>query len=775
MKKPELLAPAGSMKSLIGAINAGCDAVYFGGRKFGARAFAENFGNDEIQTLITFAHLRGVRVYVTINTLVFDDEFQEVLAYADFLVQNKVDAIIVQDLGVLATFTKRYPDTPIHASTQTNTHTIDEARFLKSLGVRRIILARETSLETIRLIKQAVDIELETFVHGALCMSYSGNCLMSSMIGERSGNRGECAQPCRLPYTLLKDGNIVSEAAYLMSAKDLSTLSRVDELVEAGLDSLKIEGRMRKSEYVVAAVRSYREAIDGLLDPDQLQKRADELARTFNRGFTEGYLFGAKPYTLNNAYRPNHQGVEIGQVTAFNRGKVTIRLSDSIALQDGIRFLGGEDYGTSVSRILLGGVAVSSAPGDCEVVLDLPVSVPVGAMVVKTTDVTLEAELSQYLEADFPRIALQGLARIVVGELPKLILAAGGVRIEVLGDDIVQAAKSQALLRQDIQDKLGKLGGTPYHFESLDVVTDNLSFMPVKFLNELRRRGIALWEEARLQSYPQGRILDQKIATGSAGRDLPLSIANCLTQDQIQAVYQAGIRTIYYDEILTVDPSLYPNATLYPIRKRIWPSPDHYGAMQGFVANEFGSFFNPQNRDIIADTFLNVTNIHTAALLFQHHAKAVTLSAELHEEQVLPFAKRFETEFSFIPNLEMVVYGRVDLMITKYCPVAKTLGTNKTHCHLCEHAEYALKDRMGYVYPLHNDGECNMRLLHHRPLNLLSQVRTMKEAGIHRFRADFTVESKATTFEIALALQSAVAGTSFEMPEGEFTAGRYRK
>ena len=233
MKDVELLAPVGNKEALIGAINAGANAVYLAGKKFGARAFSNNFEEENLIDAIRYAHLRGVFVYVTVNTLIFDDEIEDLLKFTDVLVENHVDALIVQDLGMIDLMIRRYPMTDIHASTQMNIHNIKQVKFLKKLGVKRIVMARETPLSIIKQIKKNIDIELEVFVHGALCVSYSGNCLMSSMLGGRSGNRGECAQPCRLAYRLYKDNQMISNQSYLLSTKDLMTIEYIDQLIEA--------------------------------------------------------------------------------------------------------------------------------------------------------------------------------------------------------------------------------------------------------------------------------------------------------------------------------------------------------------------------------------------------------------------------------------------------------------------------------------------------------------------------------------------------------------
>ncbi|MFA6378090.1 MAG: peptidase U32 family protein, partial [Acholeplasmataceae bacterium] len=347
MKKVELLAPAGHKDALIGAINAGADAIYLAGKRFGARAYANNFSDEELIETIDYAHVRGVRVFVAINTLVFDDEVEDLISYADFLVKHHVDALIVQDLGMIDLFVKRYPDTEIHVSTQFNTHNLYQVKMLKALGVKRIVLARETSIQTIKAIKKEVDIELEVFIHGALCVSYSGNCLMSSMIGGRSGNRGECAQPCRLPYQLYKDNQKIQDSSYLLSTKDLMTIDYIGELIEIGIDSFKIEGRMRKKEYVIETVKAYRHAIDQHLSHQKYDSTndIDRLKRVFNREFTKGFVLNEVPRLINNSEFQNHLGVPLGKVIGYQKNRVKILLEEPIRIGDGYRILSPEPYG----------------------------------------------------------------------------------------------------------------------------------------------------------------------------------------------------------------------------------------------------------------------------------------------------------------------------------------------------------------------------------------------------------------------------------------------
>lgn len=469
MQKPEILAPAGTKEALIGAINAGAHAVYLAGKRFGARAYASNFDDETLIEVINYAHLRGVLVFVAINTVIYDDEMKDLLAYTDFLAEHHVDAFIVQDLGVISLLRERYQHVEIHASTQMNTHTIEQAKWLKDMGVKRIVLARETSLDTIKLIKKHVDIDLEVFVHGALCVCYSGQCLMSSMIGGRSGNRGECAQPCRLPYALYKNQTKISDESYLLSTKDLMTLEYLDELIDAGIDSFKIEGRMRKPEYVIETVKDYRYALDQYLArrESDLRQSIWNLKKVFNRDFTKGFIMNEKPKDLNHDLRPNHMGIPLGQVIQYTRNKVTIRLEESLSINDGYRILSDQDYGNSVSRILKQGQLVTHAlPGDV-ITLDVDQSITVGSTVLKTLDYQHEQSLAKYLDENYKLIGLKGSLSSYVGKPLKLTVTDGTHEVTIISDFLVEKALNQPISKQQYIDQISKLGQTPFYFESL--------------------------------------------------------------------------------------------------------------------------------------------------------------------------------------------------------------------------------------------------------------------------------------------------------------------
>lgn len=776
MRKIELLAPAGNRNSLVGAINAGANAIYLAGKKFGARAFADNFNTDEIREAVRYAHLRNVKIYVTINTLVFDDEIKDLLEYTDELVKINVDGLIVQDLGVLDIFISRYPDIEIHVSTQMNVMNVEQVTFLKSLGVTRIILARETSIDMIKEIKRNVDIELEVFVHGALCVSYSGNCLFSSMIGGRSGNRGECAQPCRLPYALIKDDQIVNEDSYLMSSKDLMTIDNLNELIDAGVDSFKIEGRMRKPEYVIQTVLSYRKAIDSYFinKPFDIESEILLLKKVFNREYTEGYIFNTRPKSINNSHRPNHMGIEIGKVLDFNYGKVKIELKDNLQVGDGIRFVGDKDYGLGVSRILLNGNPIKRAFKNDIIQIDSPEKIDKESIVYKTLDSDLENDLQKYLDENYKIISLFGKIKAVINQ---------PLSIEVLdqynnkwykeSQYIILPANNKPIGEKEIKDQFSKLGNTPFEWVSLEVSTDNKGFIPVKIMNELRRQIIEDISSKYIERAMPVIKSDKIKSADSICQEPTQLICYVRTIAQYEAALTANIETIYLDEDLILkNPEYNFNNTIIK-KRRIWRNTDNNMANELYVISDLGHLNNHgSNNKIIADEFFNVTNIFSANFLYKNGAKRVTFSPEMTKIRLDTFKKIFFDEFNEEPNLEKIVYGHEELMISKYCPIAKTYDTN-IGCNLCYQNQYYLKDRFDDKYPLINDGVCNVKIMHSKPLNLIDYVQTIIKSGINTLRMNFSIEDFDTTLNIIKNFQNALNSKDYYLSRDNVTTGRF--
>ena len=496
MKKIELLAPAGSMNALKAAVMAGCDAVYLGGKSFGARAFSKNFDDAEIIDAIKYCHLYGVRVYVTVNTLIYENEVDSFLQYVKFLHKNNVDALIIQDFGMFDLVRKTFPNLELHASTQMHIHNLDGVQLMEKLGMKRVVLARETSIDDIIEIKKNSNVELEVFIHGALCISYSGQCLMSSLIGGRSGNRGACAGSCRLKYDVIDDnGNKLNKGEYPLSTKDLNSLEHVGELIDAGVLSLKIEGRMKSPEYVYMVVSLYRKAIDSYyengcvnIDTDELLK----LKKIFNRDFTKGFLFNTDNNDLIIGYRPNHMGVPVGKIVDYKRGMAKIKLTDNISFGSGLRVIGKKnDVGINVNEIYINNKLVKEASNGDVVTIKVNSDVNVGDIVIITMDKKISDEIHNTVDSGLRKVLITGKFYGHVGEKSILTLNDGVNEVCVSGN-IVDKSVNRPVDKETIYEKLCKLGDTVYKFDNLEIDIDDNIFIPIKEINELRRMIIYL-------------------------------------------------------------------------------------------------------------------------------------------------------------------------------------------------------------------------------------------------------------------------------------------
>jgi len=434
-KKIELLAPAGNLESLKAAIENGADAVYLGGKMFNAREYAGNFDNEQLKEAVHYAHVRGVNVYFTMNILISDDEMKQAVECAENAWLAGVDGIIVQDIGFASVIRNYLPDLSLHASTQMTIYNLEGVEKLEKLGFKRVVLARELPFEEIKYIAENTGIELEVFVHGALCICYSGQCLMSSMIGGRSGNRGKCAQPCRLPYELVESGKINNSekvvkscGRYILSPKDLCLVSELDRLAYSGVNSIKIEGRMKNAEYVATVVRIYRKYLDkALIDIDSIREKDEafsadnkdtfsvdnkdmkELAQIFNRGgFTSGYFKGKQGRDMMSYEKPKNWGLYLGKVQNYDskRNAVTLRIEEDIGIGDGIEVWNGENESPStiVSEILMNGNRVQrSLKGNTVTISSVKGKIKKGDRVYKTSDSELGKAARKTFENNFQR------------------------------------------------------------------------------------------------------------------------------------------------------------------------------------------------------------------------------------------------------------------------------------------------------------------------------------------------------------------------------------
>lgn len=721
MKKPELLSPAGNMISLKAAIQAGCDAVYLGGKQFGARAFASNFSNEELIEAIKYAHLYGVRVYVTVNTLVYENEVETFMDYIDFLYRHDVDAIIIQDIGMLDLVRKTYPDLEIHASTQMHIHNEEGIKLVSKLGVKRYVIARETEFEAIKKFKEQSDLEIEVFVHGALCISYSGQCLMSSLIGGRSGNRGSCAGSCRLKYDFINQGRKLNHEDYILSTKDLNSLENIGLLMEAGIDSFKLEGRMKSPYYVYMVTSLYRKAIDSYFECGKViidKLEVEKLKRIFNRLFTKGFLFKANNNDIINSFRPNHLGSEIGIVLEC-QDKVKVKLSDELVINDGIRFIGKKDTGLIITSIIKNGKKVLSASKGDTVLLKVKECVEKGAKVVKTTDYKLIKELDTILKQESRKVNINGELILRVGEPIRLLINDNQNSVLVTGE-MVSKAQTAPLAYEKVLAQITKLGNTVYTFSDIKIDMDDDVFVPIKDLNEVRRKAIELLNEKRMYK----RTYNKKeynitVPNFEVESNYSILIDNV---DEYNLIKNKVIDTIYITN-LTDFQKINDNRVVLKL-DRVMNKFDNFD--NRLLVGELGSvnFY----KDTMTDFSLNVVNSYSVALLHSLGVKRITLSYELNEYQIDSLVKAYHDRYHAHPNLELIVYAREEVMISKF---------NLNEYFKVDGMSY-LKDRFGNMYPV--IVENNLMHIYNYQKRHLKDYDTYFKMGINHLR--FNVFSK---------------------------------
>ncbi len=695
MKKPELLSPAGSMESLKAAIQGGCDAVYLSGNLYGARSYAANFTNDELKEAVALAHLYGVKVYVTVNTLIYEAEVKNFLSYIEFLTTISVDALIIQDIGMMDLLHQRYPRLELHASTQMHIHNLEGVKLLEDLGIKRVVLARETPIELVREIKQQTSLEIEIFVHGALCISYSGQCLMSSLIGGRSGNRGTCAQCCRQPYQLEVEGTIRNKEKYLLSAKDLNTLEYLPQLIDGGIDSLKIEGRMKRPEYVYLITSLYRKAIDSYCLYGKIvvtEEELQEMKKIFHRGFTKGFLFHEENSQFTNEYRPNHMGIPIGTVVSKNTSSVDIKLSQSLTVRDGIRILGKEDTGKEIDVIYLGKKKVPSArKGD---IVRIPYQDPVaiGSVVVKTTDWKQLERLQQEIQSEPRKVNLTFTFSARIGEKCSLQASDGINCVVAESDYVVEASQKAPLSKDKIQNQLMKLGGTVYQIQTINWDMDENIFIPVQKMNELRRSVVEKISEKRLYTLDYGKSnYNRKVPHFPIVREKTVYVT---TQEEYEKIKKKEYQEIYMDSSLYEKISDPRKVLKLPrVQEHLKPHSER------LLVGELGSIYCYSGTT--SDFSFNVVNSYSVALLHCLGVRKVTLSYELSDHQIENIIRAYQNRYQEHPYLEIIGSGRIEAMISKYRLLTK-YGISSSKAFLVDkfsnHFPVEEKEGLTYIY-----------------------------------------------------------------------------
>ena len=678
MNKVELLAPAGDFSCLKAAIEAGCDAVYIGGKLFGARSFSSNFTDDEIIKAINYAHLFGVKVYVTTNTLIYDKEVERFLEYILFLHKNNVDAVIIQDLGMLDLVRQTFPNLEVHASTQMHIHNLDGASFMEKLGVKRVVLARETSISKIKEIKEKTNIDIEIFIHGALCVSYSGQCLMSSLIGNRSGNRGTCAGSCRQSYSIVdENNNIILNNKYPLSMKDLCSLENLKTLLDIGVTSLKIEGRMKSSSYVYTVVKLYRLAIDSYYKNNNIyidEKELYNLKKIFNREFTKGFLFDEENNKVINMKRPNHQGVEIGKVINYKNNVATIKLNDEININDGLRIVGKKDIGVNVNNFYINSKLVKTAKKGDIITIKVNDKVEKDDKVLLTLDSKLNEEINNIISSNQRKVLVK--AKFIAKEDKQITFELTDFinKVVVISENKVTKALNKPITKEEIKEKLNKIKDTVYKYESLDIEIDDNIFIPLNIINDLKRKAFEELNNKRLYKIPYKRC-EYKRNVKSYPKEKLLNIL-IFKDENIDSLKKK------YDYIYS---SNNIDNTILLLPRVIDKYKENYN--KDVLVGDIG-YFN-KHKVCITDTSFNVVNSYTVAFLHSLGAKRVTLSYELTKKQIEILINAYEERYKAHPNLELVVEGYEEVMISKFS-LNKYFNNDKLY----------LKDRFNNLYKI---------------------------------------------------------------------------
>lgn len=727
MSKVELLCPAGNYEAFLAALYNGADAIFLAGNQYGARASATNFTIEQIKEATELAHLFGVKIHITLNTLIHDKELEACKAYLKQLESIGVDAIIVQDLGIMNIIQHEFPSLNIHASTQMHIHNIEGVKQAKKWNLERCVVARETNLELIQeMCKQ--DIEIETFVQGAYCVSYSGECHMSRNIGGRSANRGECAQTCRLPYTLYKNNQFIeTEGKYLLSLKDLNALPLIPELIESGVNSFKIEGRMKRPEYVACMCRIYRQAIDAYYRNEKFdvkEEMIEEMKKVFNRGFTTGYLENKEGLSIMSTIRPNHQGVRIGKVVGFHHDKMVISLEKELNQHDGIRILNEkEDQGFIVNYIYKNGKLVNSANNER---IELQkVKARVGDIVMKTSDGKQLNALSKYPS----RKVEVSLKAILHKDKPVcLSIKDHEHEITVYSDILVEKALNVSLDENRIKQQLTKLGNTPFVCTNIEIdMEDDISF-PISKLNEIRRNACDLFIEKRKQF--SIKKMDKKEYQSKKVEITHDIHVNVLNEEQYDVIKD------YPVEIYVSNRQLYEKIKSEHVHFD-YPRVNQNGYFESGRIHDIGGLSNGH----LASSYMNCMNAYCANVLFNEGIKCISLSYECSDEDIALLLTSYEGLFNHKGNFEVEVYGRNENMVLENCIIKSQLKTKK-HCNLCHENEFVLKDIKNKSYRLIGDENCRMKVYHSECIDKIDRIKDYQEMGVTNFGLSFTFEKK---------------------------------
>jgi U32 family peptidase len=788
---PELLAPAGSLDAVRAAVANGADAVYLGAERFNARDEGAQLTLEEVAEACRLAHGRGARIYLTLNTLLKPSELVDALLLLGEAIDRGVDAAIVQDVGLVRLIQRVYPGFELHGSTQMTVHDASGARVMRKLGIPRVVLARENTLADIRSIREAVpDLALESFVHGALCIAYSGQCFMSGMISERSANRGSCAQSCRKDYVLTDavTGETL-DTGYLISAKDLAAAEHLDELAELGISCLKIEGRKKKPEYVATVTRTYRDFLRRIERGEPVAPSPAEmepLVQIYSRGFTGGMLGGRVGREYITRDQPDNRGVRIGVVIGCERSELIIDVTSPVTAGDGLGFeppayARAASQGFTVHDVR----TVSQRGGVVRQAVRTSARVPTGWTVMRTA----HAALLERARTSFARlqernsgpktrldIRLFGSA----GAHLRAVFTADGESVTVRSETQLASARQRPLDEAQLREQLGRLGNTPFALGAVDVsgLAPDL-FLPVSELNRLRQTAVETLTHRREWSN-SARLGDRRSSIEAAvgevdvaaprsghGNGVGRLVASVYRMEDAREAAQAGATEIVFDPFLRhptppvsrlrgLAEELRAQGVSFRLRTPTIVREEERRSLERWLAFDVPLLSGhlglvaelaAKGRDVVADYAVNCFNSHTAAEYFRLGASRIVASIELTAGEIEALVAPWSGE-----GFDVVVYGRPEGMTLEHCVLSAAYDRVVTTCRdLCvqKHPVVQITDPAGYTFAVATDSACRNRLLHSRPLEGSEYMPRLWSAGIRGYHAVFNVPDEPVAAVIA--------------------------
>jgi len=806
--KPEVMSPAGYWPQLEAALDAGADAVYFGLHHFTARAKA-GFGLDELPQALAAIHRRGARGFVTFNTLVFDHELREAARALAAIAEAGADAIIVQDLGILKLARAIAPELELHASTQMSVTNAAGVRLAERLGARRVTLARELSLAEVRAIRAGTSCELEIFVHGALCVAYSGQCFSSEAWGGRSANRGQCAQACRLPYELVVDGTVkpLGDARYLLSPGDLFGLRQIPEIVKIGIAALKIEGRYKDADYVALVTRAYRQAVDAAWEgrSQVIDDRAElDLDQVYSRGSGAHFLNGTDHQAVVRGRAPRHRGVLMGRVLAISETGATIDPSDANNLSplkpgDGIVFDAADwrspeepEEGGRIFEVLVHGAAIELRFANRAL---RRARIRRGDLVWRTNDPDIEKRIRALAPERVP-VRVRVTAR--EGAPLLAVWQAGGIETSVESAAPLATARHRALDVELLRDQFSRLGNTPYRLADLELAIEGAPFAPPSLLNQMRRDAVERLQRAmaaprRIEVRDSAAALDEiahpadrrrrlsHLAPEKVGQALspanppahPLPHLHLLvrTPEQLDAAieFRPATITLDYLDLYGLKPSL-ERVRAAELKARV-ASPRILKPGEERVIDFLLSCDCPilvrsagllealrgrTHAALVGDFSLNAANSITAADLLALGLASIAPTHDLNAEQVANLARAAGAD-----RIEAVAFHHMPVFHTEHCVYCRFLstGTSYRDCgRPCDHHRLALRDSSGRAHPVMADVGCRNTVFGAEAQQASAHLPAWIVAGIRDFRLEFVHETAAQVIAVAQAFADALAG-----------------